>query len=183
MRSLIRIVCVAALAFSAARGAAPSYAPSIADLDAEARAVGNRRDVALKIGEAIFGTQWSAQVTQISANQLGPHLIVGIRLWGVKFHSELTREQFVDEVTSLAAKAFATAPTAEEVDVWASIPIAVAKGTVVNGDLAKPTSRTVFSLTARRSEAPAELRARAGRDADGVYWDEDWSRTAFREPL
>jgi hypothetical protein len=182
LRNLIRLAGAAALAFLLARGAAASYAPSVADLDAEARAVGNRRDVALRVGEAIFSTRWSAQVTQISANQLGTHLIVGIRLWGVRFHHTLTRAEFIDEVLALTARTFATAPSTEEIDVWASVPIEVGKGVIVNGDLAKPTSRTVFSLTVRRAEAPAELRSRAERNGDGAYWDADWSRVAFKQP-
>jgi hypothetical protein len=161
--------------------AAKAYAPSVADLDAAARSVGNRRDIAERIGESVFTTRWSAQVSQISANQLGNHLIVGIRLWGVKFHHPLTREQFVGEVVTLTERAFAAAPAAEEVDLWASVPIAVAKGVVVSGDLAKPTSRTVFSLTARRGETAAALRSRASQDTGDVFWDAQWARAAFKE--
>ncbi len=168
------------LAVAAASGAAPAYAPSVADLDAAARAVGNRRDVAQRIGLSVFSTHWSAQVTQISANQLGSHLIVGIRLWGVKFHHPLTRDEFIGEVVTLVERSFAAAPATEEIDVWASVPIAVAKGVVVSGDLAKPTSRTVFSLTVRRGEPVAAVRARASAASDGVFWDPQWSRTAFR---
>ena len=170
------------LAVAAASGAAPAYAPSVADLDAAARAVGNRRDVAQRIGLAVFSTRWSAQVTQISANELGSHLIVGIRLWGVRFHHPLTRDEFIGEVVALVERAFAAAPATEEIDVWASVPIAVAKGVVVSGDLAKPTSRTVFSLTVRRGEPIATVRGRASAASDGVFWDPQWSRTAFGSP-
>ena len=173
-------VCAALLAVFAAGGIAVASAPSIPDLDAAARSVGNRRDLAERIGKSIFTTRWSAQVSQISANQLDSHLIVGIRVWGVKFHHPITREQFVDEVVSLVERAFAAVPHVEEIDVWASVPIAVAKGVVVSGDLAKPTSRTVFSLTVRRSEPAAALRARASRDGDGVFWDPQWAAAAFK---
>jgi hypothetical protein len=46
----------------------------------------------------------------------------------------------------------------------------------VSGDFAGPTSRTVFTVTARRGESRAGLRARVlvGR---GVFWDERWRRT------
>lgn len=158
-----------------------AYAPSVADLDAAARSVGNRRDVAERIGESIFSTRWAAQVSQISANQIGNHLIVGIRLWGVKFHHPLTRDEFVSEVVTLAERAFAVAPAAEEIDLWASVPIVVGKGVVVSGDLAKPTSRTVFSLTARRGESAAALRARASQNAGDVFWDSQWARATFKE--
>lgn len=165
------LCCVAALA----------SVPSLAEVDAVARAAGNRIDVATHIGQAVFATQWPAQVSQISANEVGGHLIVGIRLWGVKFHAPLTRAAFVGEVTSLVQKAFAAAPDAEEVDVWASVPIAVPKGEVVSGDLAVPTSRTVFSVTARRGESPATVAARAGARGDDAFWDEEWARAAFEK--
>jgi hypothetical protein len=180
LRNPTRFLAAPALAFGLASGAAMAYAPSVADLDAAARAVGNRRDVAQRIGLDVFSTRWSAQVTQISANQFGSHLIVGIRLWGVKFHHPITRDEFVGEVVALVQRTFAVAPATEEIDVWASVPIAVAKGVVVSGDLAKPTSRTVFSLTVRRGETAAVVRARASAASDGVFWDSEWSRTAFK---
>ncbi len=162
-------------------GAARAYAPSVADLDAAARAVGNRRDIAVRIGQTVFGTRWAAEVSQISANELNGHLIVGIRIWGVKFHQPITREQFVSEVITLIDRSFAAAPAAEEIDAWASVPISVGKGVIVSGDLAKPTSRTVFSISVRRGETPASIQARAAQSSDGVFWDDDWARTAFRE--
>ena len=94
----------ALLALAIASGAATAAAPSVADLDAAARAVGNRRDLAEHIGESIFGTEWSAEVSQISANQLGTHLIVGIRMWGVKFHHPLSQADFVAESEISAAE-------------------------------------------------------------------------------
>ncbi len=156
--------------------------PSVADLDATARAAGNRLDIATRIGESVFASEWPAQISQISANVLDRHLIVGIRIWGVKFHEEITRRDFVAEVGSLIQKAFAAAPAAEEVDVWASVPIDVAKGVVVSGDLAKPTSRTVFSITTQRGESAAQILQRAVQTTDsGVFWDEEWARAAFKK--
>lgn len=169
------------LAIGVACGAVQAYAPSVADLDASARAVGNRRDLAVQVGQAVFATRWPAEVSQISANELNGHLIVGIRIWGVKFHQPITREEFVREVVTLIERSFAAAPTAEEIDAWASVPISVGKGVIVSGDLAKPTSRTVFSLSVRRGETPASIQARAAATNDGVFWDADWARTAFGE--
>jgi hypothetical protein len=177
-------ILTVALALCVAFGNGPGQAevPSVADLDATARAAGNRMDIATRIGESVFAVTWPAQVSQISANEMDRHLIVGIRIWGVKFHTEMTRRAFVDEVSSLVEKAFAASPAAEEVDVWASVPIEVGKGVVVSGDLAKPTSRTVFSLTARRGETGAQISARAGRTDDpDVFWDEEWARAAFKK--
>jgi hypothetical protein len=169
------------LAMVVAGGVAAAYAPSVADLDAAARAVGNRRDIAIRIGESVFSTQWPAEVSQISVNQLDDHTIVGLRIWGVKFHRPITQAEFVGEVVTLISKAFAAAPTAEEVDAWASIPIKVGKGTIVTGDLAEPTSRTVFSVTVHRGETAASMKARAAQTASGVFWDLDWARATFKE--
>lgn len=167
------------LSIGALCAAARAYAPSVADLDAAARAVGNRRDLAQRIGQTVFATQWSAEVSQISANSVGGHLIVGIRILGVKFHRPITRDQFESEVIALLVRTFAAAPGTEEIDLWGSVPINVAKGAVVTGDLAKPTTRTVFSLTARRGETEAALRGRL-RDPGAVFWDADWARSAFK---
>ena len=179
MRNPTKLVVAAALAAGFAGGVARASAPSVADLDATARSVGNRRDIAERIGQSVFATRWPAEVNQISANELGKHMVVGIRMWGVKFERPITRAQFVDEVASVVGRAFAAAPQAEEVDVWASVPIDVSKGVVVSGDLAKPTSRTVFSLTVRKGEPQSVLRARASRTGDGAYWDEQWAQDAF----
>ncbi len=94
----------------------------------------------------------------------------------------MTRDEFASEVVALVEATFAAAPGTEEIDLWASVPISVARGAVVSGDLAKPTSRTVFSLSARRGESAASMRARIGGPGDGVFWDSQWARTAFREP-
>jgi hypothetical protein len=179
LRSLTSALALA-LAFACSAGVAFARVPSVADLDASARAAGNRMDVARDVGESIFSTAWPVQVSQISANEMDSHLIVGIRLWGVKFHHPLTRRDFVDEIAALVGAAFAAAPKSEEVDVWASVPIDVAKDVVVNGDLAKPTSRTVFSLTVRRGEKPAAIADRAYGNA-GVFWDEAWASAAFKK--
>lgn len=182
MLNRIRTLTVAVALALAGTVAASANVPSVADLDAAARAVGNRRDVAQRIGESVFRTQWAAQVSQISANQLGNHLIVGIRVWGVKFHRPLTRDQFVNEIVTLITRAFAAAPQAEEADVWASVPIGVAKGVVVSGDLAKPTSRTVFSVTAQRPESASALGSRIASGESGVFWDSGWAAAAFQAP-
>jgi hypothetical protein len=159
-----------------------AFAPSVAQLDAMARASGNRPDVAERIGTSVFAIRWPAEVTQISANAVAGHLIVGIRVLGVKFHRPMSRDDFVTEILSLVQTTFEVAPATEEIDLWASVPISVAKGVVVSGDLAKPTSRTVFSLTARRGESLSSLRARILGASDGVFWDGQWARSAFTEP-
>jgi hypothetical protein len=168
------------LALTATGSVAFASAPSVADLDAAARAVGNRRDIAQSVGRAIFRTQWPAEVNQVSANEMDGHLIVGIRIWGVKFHHPMTRVDFVNEVVSLTGDIFSAAPGAEEIDFWAAVPIDVGKDEVVSGDLARPTSRTVFSVTVLRSESAQALHERAMEESDGVFWDPLWARDAFR---
>lgn len=171
---------MAAALFASTCNAASAYAPTVTQLDAEARAVGNRRDLAERIGGVVFATHWPAEVTQISANALDGHVIVGIRVLGVKFHATMTREAFIDEVIALVGQAFVNAPEAEEVDLWTSVPVDVAKGVVVSGDLAKPTSRTVFSLSVRRGESAASIRTRI-EGGGGTFWDSTWTRTAFSD--
>ncbi|HYL26959.1 MAG TPA: hypothetical protein VEW74_03930, partial [Candidatus Nitrosotalea sp.] len=180
-RNPISSVFAALLMVSTASGIAAAYEPSVAQLDAQARAAGNRRDVADRIGVTVFATRWPAEVSQISANALGDHLIIGVRVLGVKFHRPITRSEFESEIAALVAAVWKAAPEAEEIDLWASVPIAVAKGAIVSGDLAKPVSRTVFSLTVRRGESTDALRARINGAADGVFWDPQWTRTAFKD--
>lgn len=175
MRILHRVISAVAgiaLAVQMSCGIACAHAPTVAELDADARAAGNRIDIAERIGDSIFKIPRAAQVSQISANALGKHVVVGIRLWGVKFHQPISREEFLDEVASLIRTAFAAAPEAEEVDLWASVPIVVGKDVVVSGDLAKPTTRTVFSLSVRRGEI-----------AKTAFWDQEWERSAFKSGL
>ena len=160
---------------------APAATPTVAALDAAARASGNRRDVAAHIGATLFRTEWPAEVNQISANAVGRHLIVGVRMWGVRFHRPLSREAFVNEVVSVVGQIFALAPQAEEVDLWTSVPLSVGRGAVVSGDLARPTSRTVFALTAIRGETTPALRERVLR-GENVYWDLQWVQNSLAAP-
>lgn len=146
-------------------------APSVADLDAHSRAEGNRLDIATAVGEKIFATRWPAQVLQVEANQIGDHLVLGLHVSGVKFHQPLTRAEFVREVRTLVDRAFAAAPAAEEVDVWVTVPIKVGKDVIVSGDLAKPTTRNVYTLSARRAK----------RGSANIFVDEEWAHDAFKK--
>ena len=152
--------------------------PTVADLDARSRASGNRLDIATVVGEKIFTTTWPAQVLQVLANENDEHLVLGLRLSGSKFHAPLDRASFEAEVAQLVARAFAAAPKSEEIDLWVTVPIVVGKDVVVSGDLAKPTSKTVYTITVRRGEKPAALAARL-KDGAGVFLDPAWARDAF----
>jgi hypothetical protein len=149
--------------------------PSIATLDAGARAEGNRKDIADRIGDAVFAREWPAQVLKIAADSVDDHIVVGLRVSGVKFHVPLSREGFIGEISALITQAFQESPV-KEVDVWTVVPLNVGRGVIVNGDLAKPTSRTVFTISVQRGESAAEIAQRMHQGQD-VYWDEDWVRT------
>ncbi len=144
----------------------------IAELDANARAAGNMKPLAVAIGDKVFATAWPAEVTQVAADGFLGHVIVGVRVSGVKFHERLTAAQFRTEVDRLVRLVFANSPVVEEVDVWATVPIPVPRGAIVSGPYAIPTTRPVFTIAVRRGTDPA---------AAQTFWDEEWSRTAFKQ--
>lgn len=154
---------------------ATAGAPSVADLDAHSRAGGNRPDIATSVGLQLFSTTWPAQVMQVLANQSGTHLVLGLRVSGVKFHAPLSRDGFDREIGDLVTRAFGAAPDAEEVDLWVTVPIDVGRGVVVSGDLAKPTSRTVFTISVARGASVAALL----RSGTSVFLDQEWAQGAF----
>lgn len=156
----------------------PTAPPGVDRTDAYARASGNRKPVAVQIGRALFATRWPAQVLNVYVNGIPGHDVAGLHISGVHFHHALTQAQFSGEIAGLVSRAFAVAPV-EEVDVWTSVPLSVGKGVVVAGDLAKPTFRVVFSVSVRRGESMQSLQRRM-HQGDGVYWDQDWERSAFK---
>lgn len=156
----------------------PTAPPGVNRLDANARAAGNRKAIAVAIGRALFKTRWPAQVLNVYADGFGGHDIAGLRISGEHFHGAVTRDRFVEEVASLVQETFAASPV-DEVDVWASIPLRLGKDVVVAGDLAKPSSRTVFTVSIRRGERSDAL-IRRMRGSDGVYWDQEWAHAALK---
>jgi hypothetical protein len=156
----------------------PTAPPGVDRLDANARASGNRKTLALQIGRALFKTRWPAQVLHVYADGFAGHDIAGLRISGEHFHHGLTREQFLEEVASVVRETFASAPV-DEVDVWASVPLRVGKDVVVAGDLARPSSRSVFTVSVRRGE-PLDAFVRRMRAGAGVYWDQEWAREALK---
>lgn len=156
----------------------PTVPPGVDRLDAAARAGGNRKPMAVKIGRALFATEWPAQVLNVYADGYNGHDVAGLRVSGVHFHHPLTRAEFSAQIADLVRRAFAAAPV-DEVDVWASVPLRVGKDIVVAGDIAKPTSRTVFSVSVLRGES-ADALLRRLQQGHGVYWDQDWARSALK---
>lgn len=156
----------------------PTAPPSVDRTDAVARAAGNAKPVAILIGRALFRTEWPAQVLNVYADGIAGRDVAGLRISGVRFHHSLTKEQFIEEVAALVDRSFAAWPL-DEVDVWATVPLRVGKDVVVAGDLARPTSRTVFTLSALRGESSAALQGRMRRGS-GVFWDQDWTRSGLK---
>jgi hypothetical protein len=179
LRNRTRLALVLAL-LTLAPGAALASAPSIATLDADARAGGNRKLEAERIGDAIFAIEWPAQVMKVSANSVDDSLVVGLKVSGVKFHGPLTRAAFESEMTTLIGLVFAAEPKVTEVDLWAAVPLTVGKGVIVTGDLATPTARNVFTVSSRRGESSTALEARV-KALRGIYLDEEWARTTLKQ--
>lgn len=151
--------------------AAAAAQPSVVDVNASVRAAGNRKDEAVKIGRSILATRGAAQVTKIRVDGVGPHQVAGIVLSGEKLREPVDPAEFLEQAIALIESTF-EAGDVEEVDVWATVPIAVPAGAVVSGDLAVPTSRTVFSASARRIDR--KIYAERLRAGTGVYWAPDW---------
>lgn len=156
----------------------PTAPPGVGRTDAYARAAGSRKAIAVAIGRTLFATQWPAQVLNVYADGIAGHDIAGLHVSGVRFHHPLTRGEYIAEIASLVQKTFA-ASRVDEVDVWATVPLRVGKDIVVAGDLAKPTSRTVFTISVRRGENAASF-IRRMREGDGVFWDQEWTRTGLK---
>jgi hypothetical protein len=150
---------------------APASATPATEAEALARAAGNRPDVAVRIGRALFRTVWPAQLVKIRVDGVGTHVVAGLVISGVKFHSRLGAAAFSREVAALVGGAFG-ASDVEEVDVWATVPLAAVPRETVGGDLAQPTTRIVYAASVPRTERAAfAARLRRG---DDVYWDPGW---------
>ncbi len=170
MRRLAWPAFVVALAFGA-----PAYAavPATSDLDAQARAQGNRLEDARALGRALLVKVWPAQLLHVRVDGAGTHEVAGLVLSAVKFHDDLDQAGFNQEIEELVRRAF-EASAVEEVDVWATVPIPIDKREPVSGDYAQPTSRIVFAVTCPRQELGG-LGARL-RSGAGVYWADDFKR-------
>jgi hypothetical protein len=139
---------------------------------AEDRAAGNRHEAAVRLARALLTLEWPATVEQVRVDGVNGHQVAGLVLSAVKFHRALDAEGFLDEAASLITKSFENSDV-EEVDVWALMPIPVPKGAIVSGDLAVPTTRTVFACTVPRDRL-AHL-ADLLHGVDNVYWAPDFA--------
>lgn len=147
-----------------------------ADPRAEARSTGSDHPTALRIASALLARPLAAQLLRVRCERVGRHVDCGLVLSGTHFHRTLDLRAWTGEVAGLVAGAYAAAPEADEIDLWATVPLDAGKGTVVSGDYAKPSAATVFSIAVPRAERGAVAeRLRSGRD---VFWD-----PAFRASL
>ncbi|HTV72271.1 MAG TPA: hypothetical protein VME66_01010 [Candidatus Acidoferrales bacterium] len=167
MRKAIKALALVSALWGAA--VTPASASPPLYVHPEDRSVGTDRPEAIVVARALLTQEWPASVQQVRVDATGTHLVAGIVLSGVKFHRALDVSDFLDEAQALIVRAFAAAPL-EEVDLWATVPIRVARGAIVSGDLAVPTSRTVFACSVRRADLP-QLTGLLHGSAD-VFWDE-----------
>ncbi len=138
---------------------------------ARERIAGNDPQTAETIAVALLARKFPEQILKVHVVAFQPATVVGIVLSGVKFHAVVDRGRFERDVQQMVNAAFSVAPTVDEIDVWATVPILVHSGAIVSGDYATPTARTVFSTAVVRM-------ARAAQTGDwnlGVmYWDKQW---------
>jgi peptidoglycan/xylan/chitin deacetylase (PgdA/CDA1 family) len=161
-----------ALLATVLRAVAP---PSAALPASEVRAVareriaGNAPGVAERVAVALLDGDFPEQVLKVRVLAAGAATVAGIMLSGVKFHEPVDRPAVAADVAEMLYRAFAADPSVTEVDVWAVVPIAPAKGAAVSGDLAVPTTRTVFSTSVTR---PAWTRDEGSLGT--TYWESGW---------
>lgn len=140
---------------------------------ARERVAGNDPKAAEAIAVALLARKFPEQILKVHVLASQPATVAGVVLSGVKFHRTVSRQQFSEDVRKMVELAFDAAPNVREVDVWATIPIAVGAGTPVSGDYAAPTAKTVFSAAVPRTQKEA---SGAGIDLGLVYWDEHFLR-------
>lgn len=154
--------------------------PAQVDVNAAARAGGNRKAEAIALARVLLAREWPAQLTKVRIDAAGSHAVAGLVVVGSKFHRPLSRAGFAQEAAALLEIAFAHSPV-EEVDLWATVPLSAPMGAAVSGDMAVPTSKIVFSITARRSDLAHRggVALVLGRSA---FWDPAWVATLAAEP-
>jgi len=172
--ALAALIAVGAGLGSPVETVAEARPPSLALVDANARAAGNRRAIAVALGTHLFSRVWPVQILKVRIDGIAGHEVAGLVLSGVKFHGRVDEAAFLNEVAALVVSTLAAVPV-EEVDVWAITPLDVAKGTVVAGDNAQPTARIVFAATVRRADA-ATITARLA-SGSGIYWNASWKHS------
>ena len=133
-----------------------SLPPSRSDAElvsiARKRVEGNDPVTAERIAISLLREEFPEPIEKIRVLTVPAASVAGIVLSGSGLHEPVSAAQFGADARAMAALTFSSAPRVSEVDVWATVPQAVAAGTIVAGDLAAPTERTVFSVAVRRGE-------------------------------
>ncbi len=140
---------------------------------ARRRIEGNDPALAEGIAVALLAGGFPEQVLKVHVLSFRPATVAGIVLSGVKFHRKRNRAQFEADVKRMLALAFAAAPQATEIDVWATVPLDARAGAPVSGDYAVPTSTTVFSAAVTKSQWDGR---NSGADLGKTYWDPHFLR-------
>lgn len=163
MRNRINAAILAAIVASAPAAAQAQDARVIG------RSTGSDLATARRIAAALLARPLPAQLLKVRCERAGARVDCGLTLSGTHFHRSLGLNDWNAEVAGLIERAYAAAPDVDEIDLWATVPLDAGKGAIVSGDLAKPTSATVFSITVPKSDRGA-VRERLA-DGRGVFWD------------
>lgn len=155
---------------------APAGAAQADDARVRARSAGSDLVSARRIAAALLVAPVPAQLLKVRCERAAGHLDCGLTVSGTHFHRVLDTASWNAEVAGLIGGAFAAVPQADEIDLWATVPLDAGKGAIVSGDLAEPTAATVFSITVPRLDR-GRVRERLA-DGRGIFWD-----PAFRESL
>jgi peptidoglycan/xylan/chitin deacetylase (PgdA/CDA1 family) len=139
---------------------------------ARRRVEGNDPQLAERIGAALLNASFPEQLLKVRVLRTADATVVGLMLSGVKLHAGVDRKTFAADVGGMIDRAFDARPDVSEVDAWAVVPLEVQPATIVSGDYAAPTNRTVFSaaVTRRAREAALTRPQMLGT----VYWGGDF---------
>jgi len=143
---------------------------------ARSRTEGNAPDVAERVAVALLSVGFPEQILRVRVVRTAPAVVAGIMLSGVKFHEQVNRQTFAADAADMVYRTFASDPSISEVDVWAVVPIAVTAGASVSGDMAVPTTRTVFSASVRRDDWARDQNA-----LGATYWETDFLAGGARQ--
>ena len=155
--------------------AAAAFSDAALATVARSRSEGNAPGIAERVGVALLRVGFPEQILKVRVFATKPAVVAGIMLSGVKFHEPVDRATFTADVADMVDRTFAADRSIGEVDVWAVVPIPVAAGAAVSGDLAVPTNRTVFSASVLRS---AWDREEGGLGT--MFWENDWLQQSTR---
>ncbi len=140
---------------------------------ARKRIAGNAPQRAEALCIALLERRFPEQILKVHLLAMQPTAVAGILLSGVKFHEAMNARRFQADVRSMVRTALLSDKALDEVDVWATVPIAVGAGRPVSGDFAVPASKTVFStaVTAKGDGSGARPLTWGAQ-----YWDARWAR-------